>query len=110
MASSAFVDLGTVSVSGTTTGSAVVLEPHMTNFVGYLDVSALGAGTTCTVTIQHSPDGTNWFTLGAFTGAAATGKQIIQITANVLGHVRTTSTCAAGTTTATISCKLYYQG
>lgn len=96
------------AVSGTTNGSAVSLEGIQTDFVGFLDVSAIGAGTTATVKIERSPNGSDWFDWITFTGASAIGKQIKDATAPGLSYARMSVSFVGGTTTATILVSLHY--
>lgn len=98
--------------NGQTTG--VSLGARTDKFVCYLDVSALGAATSLVVTLQHSPNGSDWFNVVPFTAAVATGKQVIPqsgfTSANspLLPWVRASLVFTGGTTTATITCELYY--
>lgn len=96
------------AVSGNTSGAAISLEGLQTDFVGYLDVSALGAGTTATIKVERSPNGSDWFDWISFSAAAATGKQIKDATAPGLSYARMTVSFVGGTTTATISVSLHY--
>ncbi len=67
-----------------------------------LDVTAIGAGTTLTVTIKTSKDGTTWRTLAAFTGATSTGTERKSF-AGCDRYARADWALNAGTTTATYS-------
>jgi len=67
-----------------------------------LDVTALGAGTTLTVTVYTSKDGTTWRSLGAFTGATGTGTERLSF-AGCDRYARANWALSGGTTTATYS-------
>jgi hypothetical protein len=59
--------------------------------VAYLHVLGL-TGTTATVTVQHSTDGTTWSTLAAFAAATAVGAQRVEVAGAVNRYVRAIST------------------
>jgi hypothetical protein len=67
-----------------------------------LTVSALGAGTTLTVTVYTSKDATTWRSLGAFTAANATGAERKSFP-GCDRYARANWALAGGTTTATYS-------
>jgi len=102
------------ALSGDTTGSALSLGPRSDNFIAFLNVSAIGAGTSLVVTVQHSPNNSTWFTLVAFTAATATGSeskdqaQFATAFQNVYPNVRAFADFTGGTTTATVDCHLYF--
>lgn len=108
MASVQKIDVISDSVTGNTSGAAVSLEGLQTDFVGYLNLSALGAGTTATVKVERSPNGSDWFDWISFTAASATGKQIKDATAPGLSYARASVTFAGGTTTATLAVSLHH--
>ncbi len=103
-------------ISGaSTTSTAVTVNPKSDHFVAFIKNSALGSGTTLNCKIQHSPNNSDWFDLVAFTAITSSGTAEIKDQAsfgvanqNVLPWVRTVSTLAAGTTTATITVELYF--
>ena len=66
-----------------TTASSTFTFGDVINLNFYLNVTAV-SGTTpsMTVTIQDSPDGTNWYTLVAFTAATATTSEVKRTTNN----------------------------
>ena len=98
--------------NGTTT--AVSVNGKTDQFVAFLNVTAIGAGTSLVVTLQHSPDNSNWFTLCTFAAKTATGVEIIPqgsfTSANspVLPNVRASLAFTGGTTTATVSVELMH--
>lgn len=116
MASSNRVNLidPTTGLTATTTGAATSMGPRTKKFVGYVAVTALGAGTTLTPKIQHSPDGTNWFDLVSFTALVATGSELkyennfTVANSPVLSQVRGVCTFAGGTTTGTVRLDLWF--
>jgi hypothetical protein len=107
MASVQKIDLYSASVTANASGSAVSLDSLQTDFVAYLNVSALGAGTTATVKVERSPNGSDWFDWITFTGAAAVGKQIKDATAPGLSYARASVTFVGGATTATLAVTLH---
>lgn len=90
-----------LSVTGATTGSAVTsstvqLPEHFKpgKIVLNGDYTS-GSGATADVVVQHSPDGTNWFTLGTFDQVGTTDAvDEIDITTPVYRFVRTSRTIA----------------
>lgn len=101
--------------TGNGTGNAVSLDGKTDNFIAFLNPSALGAGTSLVVTLQHSPNGTNWFTLVAFTAVTVAGTveskdqaQFATAFQNVYPNVRASLAFTGGTTTATVTLELYY--
>ena len=88
-------------------GSSKVLEPHTTDFVAWLAVSANDGSTTVDVDIEHSADNTNFVTVDSFTTVTnATGYQELQITKSLLPYVRANITLG-GTPDATVEVSLY---
>jgi hypothetical protein len=88
------------SVSGASGNGTTVEVGAKGTLLLDLTVSALGAGTTLTVTVYTSKDGTTWRSLGAFTDATATGTE----RKSFPGCDRYARACwalAGGTTTAT---------
>mgnify|MGYP006921297841 CR=1 FL=1 len=100
--------------TGNATTSAVSLDARTDDYILFMNITALGAATSLVVTVQHSPDGTNWFTLVAFTAAVATGTQIrdqasfATAGANIFPNMRLSLAFTGGATTATLTCELYY--
>ena len=74
-----------------TSASAQLME-EVTNVMGFLKVSGGGSTTTTDVKFQHSPDGTNWEDLKAFTQVVGvTGQEFIQLnntTEHVMPYIR----------------------
>jgi len=103
MASGSKLELINEALTATKTGDAQSLG-RSNSFIGYINVS----GNTGTVDgiIEHSPDKVNWYTLAPFTQiAAATGDEIVQITASVLPNVRGVATLSAN---ATVEIRLHF--
>lgn len=100
--------------SGNANTNAVSLDARTDGYIAFLNVTALGAATSLVVTVQHSPDNSNWFTLVAFTAAVAVGAQIKDAAsfatafASVFPNVRINLAFTGGVTTATLTCELYY--
>jgi hypothetical protein len=114
MASSSRLSLVNGALTATTTGDPVSLSGCSKKFVGYIYASAVGAGTTVTGKIQHSPDKTNWFDLVTFTALVAVGSELKPesafATANmpVLPNIRSVVTLAGGALTTTVRIDLYF--
>jgi len=96
------------SLTGNYTDGSVSLEGLQTDFVGFLDVSAIGVGATVTVKIERSPNGTDYFDWITFSSAGTVQKQIKDATAPGLSYARMSATFVGGTTTATIAVSLHY--
>lgn len=100
--------------TGNGNGNSVSLGGKTEDFIAWLNVTAIGAGTSLVVTLQHSPDNTNWVTLVAFTAKTATGTEhkdqagFAVAGANVFPNVRANLAFTGGTTTATVTCELYF--
>lgn len=93
------------TVTTNTASSTVYTEAKQDKFIAVLQVTAITGGTVAG-TLQHSANGTNWTTIATFSGLAATGEEVQQITANVLPAIRANLTYAG--TTSTVSVKLFY--
>lgn len=81
------------NVSGVVTGSTTTsVKPHPKFVAGkaYLITDYVsGTATTLDVTLQHSPDGTNWFDVGSFTQATTSDtSDDFQITSALYSNVR----------------------
>ena len=64
---------------------------------------------TFTLTLEHSLDGTNWYTYVANAAQSADGSIIGTYTANpIAGHVRVKILAASTTTGATVQASIYY--
>lgn len=106
--------LNATAFTGNGTGNAVSIGGKTDQFIAFLNITALGAGTSLVVTIQHSPNGTNWLTLGAFSAKTGTGTdQLPQgsfTVANspVFPNLRASLAFTGGTTTATVTLEMYY--
>lgn len=100
--------------TGNGNGSSFAIGGKTEQFIGYLNVTAIGAGTSLVVTIQHSPNNTDWFALGAFAARTTVGtnhlpQQSFTIAnSHVFPLVRASLAFTGGTTTATVTCELYY--
>ncbi len=105
MASSAKVTLLEESLAAAnSTSESTILGTKSKDFVGYLVVSNYSAGTV-NATIEHSPDGVNWFSLMTLGPLSANGADLDFPTSAVLGHVRAVVT---GTPTADVRVDLAY--
>ena len=70
-------------------------------------VSARSDG-TFTTTLQHSPDGTNWYTLKAAAAQSANGTVIAEVTAGAMHYVRASVLSASTSDGATVEVKVIY--
>jgi hypothetical protein len=109
MAAGNHVELSSSAITtNTTTLSTGKSIPLMaTELIIASTVSARTDG-TYTVTVEHSPDGTNWFTLGATAAQSANGTVITAITVNCFHIVRASILSAAVVSGATVNVKLWY--
>ena len=96
MASTSKIVLLNESVTTDVTSDAVSLDCYSSGFVGFIKVSDRSAG-TFTGTIEHSPNGIDWFTYITFTAAIATNTSEIKFPTNdlCLTHIRAKLTTAA---------------
>lgn len=104
------VSIQSGSLTATTTGSSVTFaRPKCPPPYGaVLTLSAIGAGTSLVVKIQHSADNTNWFDLATFAAKTATGSELINVTVAVLPYLRSVHTFTGGTTTCTSTVDLWH--
>lgn len=114
MASVNRIVLASGALSGTSATSTVQLEMLATDIIAVCVCSVLGANTFYTY-LEHSPDGTEWYTLGQLEKPAgghlsAAGTQIYRLpnTSGILGAVRIRYALAGGTTNATATLELRY--
>lgn len=63
---------------------------------------------TYTTTIQHSPDGTNWFTLDSTAAQSANGMVIKSVSGNVFQNIRASIVSSSVTTGADLSVKVWF--
>lgn len=98
-----------------TTAGAKSIDARVQNFAAFVKASAVGAGTSLALKIQHSPDGgTTWFDLVSFTALTAAGSEVKYhsqfATANceVFATLRASGTFTGGTTTATLQVELLF--
>lgn len=91
--------LNVAGLAADTTGDAVDLEKPNTSIIFQQIVTGRTGGTYTTV-VEHSSDGTNWYTLSSFTAvnAGAGATELEFPTTAILGKVRATCTFAAGGT------------
>jgi hypothetical protein len=90
--------------TATTTGAEVSFHQPQSPppYICSIIASAVGAGTSLVVKIQHSPDnGTTWFDVVSFTAVTAAGSELKTVTTPILPLVRTLHTFTGGTTTST---------
>jgi hypothetical protein len=102
----------TINSDTTTTSSATEVanvHAHANQFIALSTVSSRTDG-TFTTTIQHSPDGTNWYTLAAGSAQSANGTEVITVasTVTVFQFLRASVLSASTTTGATVEVNLYH--
>ena len=97
-----------IATDTTTTGSTFQVPVHANQLIAISKVSSRTDG-TYTVTIQHSPDGTNWHTWKAGSAQSADGSVLIydQTIPNFV-YVRASILSASTTTGATVAVQLWY--
>ena len=80
------------------------LEPKQTDLIAFAKTAAGAAGNT-TVTIEHSPDSVNWFTLASIPVIAGVGANKVDITTPAFANIRSSSVL---TGTADVTVEVYY--
>jgi len=99
------------ALTATTNGDAVSIDPlKKAPYFLFANASAVGAGTSLVIKLQHSPDnGTTWIDVasGALSAITGVGTQSLMITGEMLGLIRPVYTFTGGTTTATVSVSLH---
>lgn len=109
MASVSKLELMNAALTATTNGATKALELYQTDFMGWLEVSAINGATTAAVKIQHSSDGTNWVDLITFASlVGVTGFEAKAPTTSLLTFVRAVVTLSGATQTATVKVYLHY--
>jgi len=96
-----------IDTDTTTKGEALSLNSYAVDLIATCEVSDRTDG-TYTLTIEHSPDGTNWFTLDS---VAAISSEIMSIKAtsnSCFQYVRASVLSASTTDGATVTCKLWF--
>lgn len=92
----------------TTTSTTRVLPVHAQEVIAISTVSSRTDG-TFTTTIQHSPDGTNWYTWKAGTAQSANGAVLIyDQTIPIFPYVRASILSASTISGATVAVSLFF--
>jgi len=98
-----------ITSNTTTLSSTKALPNHAVEFIIESKVASRTDG-TYTTTIEHSPDGTVWFTLDSTSAQAANGTVIKAVSGNqVFGYIRASVLSASVTAGASISVTLWYR-
>lgn len=98
-----------IATDTTTTGDAFALHQHAKELIAVSTVSSRTDG-TYTTTIEHSPDGSTWFSLAAGSAQSANGSVAITVasTVSVFQYVRASILSASTTSGATVTVDLYH--
>lgn len=97
-----------ITTDTTTNSDSRILPVHAQEVIAISTVSSRTDG-TYTVTIQHSPDGTNWYTWKAGAAQSANGAVLIyDQTIPIFPYVRASILSASTTCGATVEVKLYF--
>lgn len=98
-----------IATDTTTTSTARILPVHANQVIAVSTVSSRTDG-TYTTTIQHSPDGTNWYDWEAGTAQSANGSVQIHTTDGkpIFTYVRASILSASTTSGATVAVELYF--
>jgi hypothetical protein len=108
MASNSVITLVSTALTASNTSEKQSISSSTDSFLGWIDVSVNDGATTVAAKLQHSPDGTNWVDLVAFTNVVnTTGTEVKAITGSVFGHVRSVVTLT-GTPSATVKVQLWF--
>jgi len=100
----------TVIATDTTTVSDLKILPvHANQVIAVSTVSSRSDG-TFTTTIEHSPNGTDWYTWKAGSSQSSDGAVQIYVTDNkpIFPYVRASILSASTTSGATVEVKLYF--
>jgi hypothetical protein len=109
MATSSKETLVNGAISGATTNTdRKQLAARCHSFLGWLNLTAIGAGSTLNAKIQHSVDGENWTDLVSFAALAAPGTELKTITAPVGHQVRGVLALAGGVLTGTAKLEIWF--
>lgn len=95
--------------SNNVTGDVKSLEQNTRNFIGFIKTANLGAGTTVTGFIQHSPNQTDWFDLMSFTGLTTDDSELQFPTTSVLPFIRGTATIAGGADVSDVLIEIWFE-
>lgn len=102
----------TIDSDTTTVGSAIQINRRQVGLIGVINVSTYTDG-TYTLSLEESPDGTNWVAADLATSAAiaAAGADAAKVNDDVphLVYVRASVLSASTTTGATIQVDLHYE-
>ena len=105
--------LSSGALTATTTSAAQSMDSKSKSFVAYLSVTSSHAATTTDASIEHSPDGTNWFVVASFANiAGTTGSELVYQAAftglQVLSQVRAVIILTGATQEATVEVALCF--
>lgn len=98
---------GAITANGTTTSAASSLQSGSKNLILLTTVSNHTDGSYA-LEIEHSPDGTNWFSLGTVAAQAADGASFTRITDSSFHIFRAKLTASGVTTGATVECSIMH--
>lgn len=96
-----------ITADGTTSGSTIELPSFAQDFIATCEVSGRTDG-TYTLTVQHSPDNVNWFTLDAVAAISSNIMAIKAVSGSSFVFVRASLLAASVTTGATVKCMLHF--
>lgn len=96
------------AVSGNTDGESLTLEGYQLDFVGLINVMALGAGTSLVIKIQTSPDNATWTDWISFTAKVSPGTEVIRATTCGMIYARAIFAFTGGTPSCTAAVDLYF--
>lgn len=85
-------------------GVAPNLQEGASGFIALLKLEN-AAGASVGGTLEHSPDGTNWIVFHTFTGLAADGVEVAEITASLFPRVRANLTASGSSD---VTCQLWF--
>ena len=100
---------GSVTESGNTQSTPIITR-WIKEGIFFVSVTALGAGTTLTITLQtYNSLGSTWHKLGVFDGITSTGTDEGFIQYGIGDKVAISYVLAGGTTTATFSVSAHFK-
>lgn len=96
------------TVTATASSDAKNVENPFNEFVAFLKAENTAGGTSIAVSIEHSPNGVDWLSVGSFASpVTANGSQELQITKNLFPRVRARYVFTSGSSD--LTCELYYR-
>ena len=102
-------ELLNATVTATATGASNTMTDNLEGFFAVIKVASVtGTSPTFDVTVDHSHNGTDWFTLATFTQITGATTEIKTISTHVMEYVRYDMTVGGTTPSAALEVNLVY--